>query len=387
VDLEDLILTALERGSEPPRVPTFIQTIMPGFFKQWEDIRGDEIEDEDVYLTEIQDLTIHNNLGYDSSWIGFQGPTRIPPTDMQSRIKPFFDRLPESEKTEGYFVGEGGGLYKKVSHQGFQTHYLVRGVIKSEDEWRTWFEGWDIVEPKNDSIAVFNKSRAEALAFKKPHLMIPTCSLIIEPLLGQMDLGRMSYIARKKPQFFRKVIEFITKPTLMKLKMMCESNSQIILTADDCAYKGRPILSPKLYREFIIPYWKQYADIVHKAGKILIMHSDGNLQPYYDDLIEAGLDVHQSLEPLAGNDLGEVKAKWGDRLSFIGNMDISDLLAFGTVEKVIETTKQCLRDGMPGSGYIFSTCSDLINLDKVDLVEAMMATVKKYGKYPVNIPN
>ena len=125
--------------------------------------------------------------------------------------------------------------------------------------------------------------------------------------------------------------------------------------------------------------------MAHKAGKILIMHSDGLVQPYYDDLIEVGLDVHQSVESLAGNDLGEIKDKWGDKLSFIGNMDVSDLLAFGTNEEVIESTKQCLRNGMKSPGYMFSPCSDLINLDKLELVETMMATYKKHRAYPLNI--
>ena len=229
-------------------------------------------------------------------------------------------------------------------------------------------------------------AKEQALSLKKPHLLIPTCGIIMEPMISMLDMGKMSYFARRKPQFFRKVIDFIMEPQLAKFKLMCESDAPILMTPDDCAYKGRPILSPAHYKEFIIPQMKKMIDMAHKAGKLQIFHSDGYVEPYYNDFIEIGLDAHQSLEPTANMDLATIKAKYGDKISLIGNMDCSILLPFGTPQEVIESTKQTLKAGMPNGGYMFSPCTDLTDSCKLKNVEAMMATWKKYNNYPVNIP-
>jgi Uroporphyrinogen decarboxylase (URO-D) len=389
MDLEDIVITALDRNEDPPRVPSFVQGIMPYFFEQWDTKYGDELEMEDIRISPTKDITLHCHLGFDSSWCGFTGPGRRAPESNKQKIEEANAKLSPEERADGYHISSRGGLYKTVVLQGYDHSYLVHGTIKTKDQWEDWFESdpWDIVDPVGDPIKKYNESKKQALSGKKPHLLVPSCGLIIEPLLGMVNLGRISYFTRRQPQFFRKLIEFIATPSLQKFKLICESDAQVIIAPDDCAYKGRPILNPKQYKEFIIPYWKKYADMAHKAGKILIMHSDGNLQPYYNDLIEAGLDVHQSLEPLAGNDLGEVLSTYGDRLSFIGNMDCSKLLSFGTAEEVVETTKQTLKAGMSGGpGYMFSPCTDLINMNTLENVEAMMATWKKYSNFPMNIP-
>ena len=97
--------------------------------------------------------------------------------------------------------------------------------------------------------------------------------------------------------------------------------------------------------------------------------------------LDVGLDVHQSLEPTAGNDLAVIKEKYGDRLSFIGNMDCSILLPFGSIEEVVEETRKILKTGMPGGGYMFSPCTDLTDSCNLENAEAMLETVKKYGRY------
>jgi hypothetical protein len=386
MNLEDIIITALKREQEPPRVPSFVQGIMEYFTKQWMEKYEDDIEEQDIAITPVKDITMHIGLGFDSSWCGFNGPSWIVPKDHEKIVQRKNQQLSAQERAEGYHISNFGGLYKTVHFFGHDHNFLVGGTIKTEDEWNEWFENWDIRQPSGDPIGTYNTAKKQALNLRKPHLLIPACGIIMEPMISMLDLGRISNFARRKPQFFRKVIDFIMKPTYQKFKMMCESDAPVLITPDDCAYKGRPILSPEHYKEFIIPHFKKLIDMAHRAGKLQIFHSDGMVEPYYPALVEAGLDAHQSLEPVAGNDIAAIKAKWGDKLSIIGNMDSEVLLPFGTKDEVIETTKRTLKAAMPGGGYMFSPCTDLTDSCKLENVETMMATWKKYGNYPVNIP-
>jgi hypothetical protein len=331
---------------------------------------------------------LHVSLGLDSSWCGFGGPSRRSPEEMNQRLEAANAKLTPEERAQGYTIASNGGKYKTVEFIETKTtnHFLVGGTLQTADEWEEWYAGWEMTEVGGDPVKNFNDGYHKGLELHKPHLLIPTTHMIMEAIIGMFPYGKISYFARKNPQFLHKVCEWICEPALAKVKLMCESDAPIILVPDDCAYKGRPVLSPAMYKEFVIPEFKKYIDIAHRAGKMVMMHSDGVVEPYYNDLIEAGLDAHESLEPVAGNNLADLKARYGDRLALVGNIDCSILLPYGSPDEVVETTKQCLRDGMPGYGYMFSPCTDFTDSCKLENVEIMMETYKKYRDYPINIP-
>jgi uroporphyrinogen decarboxylase len=216
-------------------------------------------------------------------------------------------------------------------------------------------------------------------------LIIPSTGLLMEPLIGKIGIDSIGRFAYKDPELLHDICDTIMITTLKRMELLSKTDVPVIIIPDDCAYKGRPILSPRMYKKFIIPQFKKMIDIAHKRDKLVVFHSDGVVEPYYNLLIDVGLDAHQSLEPVAGNDLGEIKKKYAGRLSFIGNIDCSRLLPYGTKEQVIDATKECLRVGAPDGGYMFSPCTDLTDSCKLENVEVMMDTYKKYRKYPINL--
>ena len=66
-----------------------------------------------------------------------------------------------------------------------------------------------------------------------------------------------------------------------------------------------------------------------------------------------------------------------------GNVDCAHTLSFATKEEVIEETKQCLRDGAPGGGYILSSSNSIHSSVKPENYLAMLETHKEYGNYPL----
>jgi hypothetical protein len=386
MDLEELIVKSLKH-EEIPRVASFLQGVMPNFQRQWAEKYEDLVTDDDIGLTGTKDCTLHMSLGIDSSWAGFGGPYYRAPKEHAQIVAAAQNKLSAEDRSKGYSIGINGGLYRTVYFQETNTtnHFLVEGTIQTEQEWLEWYKDWEIMPESGDPIKIFNDSYHKALNFKKPHMLIPSTGLIMEPLISQIPTSRIAYFARKNPSFLHKICDFIVEPTLRKAKLMAESDAQVIIVPDDCAYKGRPILSPSLYREFIIPRFKKVIDIMHKAGKLVMFHSDGVVEPYYNDLISIGLDAHESLEPVAGNNLADLKARYGNRLAFVGNIDCSILLTYGPPDLMVKTVKETLRAGMPGYGYMFSPCTDFIDTNKLELAELMMETYRKYRDYPMNI--
>ena len=71
-------------------------------------------------------------------------------------------------------------------------------------------------------------------------------------------------------------------------------------------------------------------------------------------------------------DLGEVKAKYGDRIAVKGNVDCANLLTFGTPEETIEATSTA--EGMPGGGFICSSSNSIHSGVKPENYVALMQT-------------
>ncbi|MBX7256587.1 MAG: uroporphyrinogen decarboxylase family protein [Candidatus Hydrogenedentes bacterium] len=123
---------------------------------------------------------------------------------------------------------------------------------------------------------------------------------------------------------------------------------------DDYCFNHGPFLSPDMFAELITPYLKQVIAGERELGFYTIKHTDGNIMPIVDQLVDANPHALHSLDPQGGVDIAEVKRSYGDRVCLIGNVNCG-LLTSGTDEEVVESARYCIHHGMPGGGYIFST--------------------------------
>jgi len=125
------------------------------------------------------------------------------------------------------------------------------------------------------------------------------------------------------------------------------------MCADYCLNTG-PFLHPDVFAEVVTPGLTQLCSGYRDLGFYAIKHTDGNIMPILDQLVEANPHALHSLDPQGGVDIAEVKRLYGDRVCLIGNVNCG-LLQSGTEEEVVESARYCIRHGMPGGGYIFST--------------------------------
>jgi len=152
------------------------------------------------------------------------------------------------------------------------------------------------------------------------------------------------------------------------------------LCSDYCFNTG-PFLSPAQFGEFIAPYLARLIAGYRALGFYTIKHTDGNIMPIIDQLVEAGPHALHSLDPQGGVDIAEVKRLYGDRVCLIGNVNCG-ALDTGTDEEVIESARCALENGMPGGGYIFSTSNCIYTGMRLDRYELMLDVWRKEGNYP-----
>jgi len=149
------------------------------------------------------------------------------------------------------------------------------------------------------------------------------------------------------------------------------------LCSDYCFNVG-PFLSPRQFGEFVTPYLARLIAGYRELGFYAIKHTDGNIMPILDQLVECSPHALHSLDPQGGVDIAEVKRLYGDRVCLIGNVNCGKLDT-GTDEEVIEATRYCLKHGMPGGGYIFSTSNCIYTGMRLARYELMLAVWRREG--------
>lgn len=151
------------------------------------------------------------------------------------------------------------------------------------------------------------------------------------------------------------------------------------LCADYCLNTG-PFLSPDQFSEFVTPYLARLTSGYRDMGFYVIKHTDGNIMPILDQLVQTNPHALHSIDPQAGVDIAEVKRLVGDKVCLIGNVNCG-MLDTGTDEQVAESARYCLRHGMPGGGYIFSTSNCIYTGMRLARYELMLDVWRKEGNY------
>lgn len=156
------------------------------------------------------------------------------------------------------------------------------------------------------------------------------------------------------------------------------------LCADYCFNTG-PFLGPDVFADLVAPYLAQLCRGYRDLGFHTIKHSDGNIMPILDQLVQAGPDALHSLDPQGHVDIAEVKRLYGKQVCLIGNVNCG-LLTSGTEEEIVESARYCIRHGMPGGGYIFSTSNCAFTGLPLERYECMWKVWREEAIYPGGEP-
>lgn len=157
------------------------------------------------------------------------------------------------------------------------------------------------------------------------------------------------------------------------------------LCSDYCLNTG-PFLSPSQFSEFVTPFLAKLIQGYRDMGFYTIKHTDGNIMPILDQLVDANPHALHSLDPQAGVDLAEVKRRYGRRVCLIGNVNCGKLDT-GTDEEIVESARYALRHGMPGGGYIFSTSNCIYTGMRLSRYELMLNIWRQEGNYAERTEN
>ena len=111
-------------------------------------------------------------------------------------------------------------------------------------------------------------------------------------------------------------------------------------------------MGPRLWHKFIYPELKRMYRVARDAGKYVFIHSCGDVDELFDDLIDIGLNCFNPFQPEV-MDVGTLLPQYRGRLAFYGGLSIQKTLPYGSVDDVRAESRWLLDLGAEG-GYIFS---------------------------------
>ena len=151
------------------------------------------------------------------------------------------------------------------------------------------------------------------------------------------------------------------------------------LCSDYC-FNTNPFYSPEMFGSLIAPALSKTLQGYREMGFYTIKHTDGNIMPIIDQMVDCKPDALHSLDPQGGVDLKYLKAHYNDKVCLIGNVNCG-LLQSGTEEQVKKDVLRALNEGMPGYAYIFSTSNCIYTGMDLKRYELMNKIWQKEGIY------
>ena len=196
-----------------------------------------------------------------------------------------------------------------------------------------------------------------------------------------MGMDKLMVAMALEPGFVHELFSRMADVNIVVIRRAVKTGADTISLGDDyCANKG-PLMSPEMFKEFILPHLKRAVTAVHEEGAKCIKHCDGNIWPLLDMMIEADIDCINPLEPVANMDIADVKEKYGDRICIMGNIDCAEMLCLGTEIEVEHAVKECISRGAQGGGLIISSSNSIHSGVKPENYAAMIGAVHEFGRY------
>ena len=294
--------------------------------------------------------------------------------------------IDEVEGTNTFLDG-----YGQVWKRALPYYYPAEGILSASTRMQEIDEivRWPDVNDPRWTAGV--RERARSLAQAGEHYVVARMVVSHGPFQTACDLrGTSNFLIdmATNPEFAGRLLERVGDTLIGLLQgylQACgDSIDMVELPGDDYAGNTNLVISPAMFRVYIKPLLARMVGTVKdfRPDLKVMLHSDGRIEKLLPDLVEVGVDVVHPLEPLPSMDLEEIKEGFGERLSFLGGIDISHAMP-GSLEDVLREVRLRVSQLAPGGGYILAPANHLQADISPENVAFLFEAARQHGRYPI----
>lgn len=228
--------------------------------------------------------------------------------------------IEETEETVLKRDGNGALLRRHKLHDSTPEH--VDFLVKDRAGWEEYIK--PLLTPDRRRIDFEGYRKAKREAAEKNRFFCWSGVNVFESIHPVCGHEYMLMGMALDPDWIRDMTDTYAQLTiaLQEILFAEEGYPDGIWFYEDMGYKHHPFMSPRMYRELIQPAHTQTIAWAHSKNLPVIMHSCGYVEPLLPGMIAAGIDCLQVIEVKAGMDLLKLYHQYGDRLSFMGGIDV-----------------------------------------------------------------
>jgi uroporphyrinogen decarboxylase len=291
-------------------------------------------------LKDREELTRHLDLGIRRIWPVYR-------RDMSAEDR---DRLStglyDDFKPLSPFGTSGGG--ESYSAEAAYPHPFAHAESVSEIEAYPWPDpdDWDYscIEPAIDA---FHQEFA---------IMLGSWNPVFDQVLDFFSMDTALINLHLRPDLIEATVERVTSfwyEVYKRYFAAARGNADIFSMGDDFAGQLGMMIDPRDWRRFLLPAYRRLFGLARENGLRVWFHSCGAITAILPDLIDAGLDVWETVQAhLPGNEPTRLKKEFGSSITFFGAVNTQATLPFGTPGEVRREVRERIRILGKGGGYI-----------------------------------
>ena len=177
------------------------------------------------------------------------------------------------------------------------------------------------------------------------------------------------------PAFVHELLAASAEYNIAQVREALRYDIDAVYFGDDWGQQRGLQMGPAIWHEFILPQLRRMYRVVRAAGKFVMIHSCGDVDELFDDLIEAGVDCFNPFQPEV-MDVFALLPQYRGRLAFHGGLSTQRTLPFGTVDEVRAETRRLVELGRAG-GYVFAPAHDVEGDVPLENILAAIETVQQ----------
>lgn len=192
---------------------------------------------------------------------------------------------------------------------------------------------------------------------------------------------------------FEKLLQIELEMNRVGIEAVGKYLSILRVSPEDLGTQTSTLVSPQIHEDVVRPYYKRRFEAVRKmlddVGNHdckIMYHSCGAAYPMMAGLIEDGMEIFDPLQPVEViSEPWRLKQDFGDKIAFLGGINVQSTLPRGTVEEVRAEVRQRIKEMAPGGGYILSPAHRMLPDVPFRNIKAMYDAGLEFGTYPIKL--
>lgn len=194
---------------------------------------------------------------------------------------------------------------------------------------------------------------------------------------GMTDWTDFAVKLMERPDLLHEEAKHRSTAAIAIIDRLVDAGAGFIHLVNDVAFNQGTFISPVQFAEFVTPYLAEQVQYIKKRGVYAFVHTDGNIMSILDQYLSLGADLFQSVDPMAGMDIAEVKRRCHGRMALMGNVQCN-LLQDGPREAIRKSARYCLENAAPGGGYVFGTSNTIFPGMPLENYEYMLDVYREF---------